>query len=59
MADFPTTPEALTPAWLTEKLGFDVTAFEVELLGEGGEVLSEVTRLTSIDWAVETVAAAK
>ncbi len=42
---FPTKPDALTTAWLTEKLGYPVTDFEVELLGEGGGLLGLVTRL--------------
>lgn len=45
MSTFPTRPEALTPEWLTEKLGYLVSSFDVELLGEGGGLLGLVTRL--------------
>lgn len=45
MSDFPSTVEALTADWLSEKLGYPVSSFEVELLGEGGGLLGLVTRL--------------
>ena len=45
MSSFPTSPEELSPQWLTDKLGYDVTSFHVEALGEGGGLLGLVTRL--------------
>lgn len=45
MSSFPTSPEELSPQWLTDKLGYNVTSFHVEALGEGGGLLGLVTRL--------------
>lgn len=45
MADFPTTIEELTKDWLSEKLGYTVTDFTGETLGEGGGLLGMVTRV--------------
>ena len=45
MSSFPTSPEELSPQWLTDKLGYDVTSFHIEALGEGGGLLGLVTRL--------------
>ena len=45
MADFPTTPEALTSEWLSEALGFEVLGFDVERLGEGAGIIALVTRI--------------
>lgn len=45
MSTFPTSTDEITPEWLTEKLGYLVSSFDVELLGEGGGLLGLVTRL--------------
>ncbi|MDE0061650.1 MAG: phosphotransferase [Gammaproteobacteria bacterium] len=45
MADFPVTPEALTPQWLSEALGFPVQGFEVARFGEGAGMIAMVTRV--------------
>ena len=45
LSNFPTTPDELTNEWLSEKLGYTVNAFRLELLGEGGGLLGLVTRL--------------
>jgi hypothetical protein len=45
LSSFPTAPEELSPQWLTDKLGYDVTSFQVEALGEGGGLLGLVVRL--------------
>ena len=46
---FPTQPEALTVAWLNDKLadviGEPVEAFDVQLFGEGAGIIGQVTRL--------------
>ena len=42
---FPTQPEALTSAWLTEALGFNIANFRVELFGEGAGIIGQVTRV--------------
>ncbi|MFT7654305.1 MAG: hypothetical protein ACI9UU_003424 [Candidatus Azotimanducaceae bacterium] len=42
---FPTQPEALSAAWLTEALGFNVANFRVELFGEGAGIIGQVTRV--------------
>jgi hypothetical protein len=45
LSSFPTSPEELSPQWLTDKLGYQVTSFHIEALGEGGGLLGLVTRL--------------
>jgi hypothetical protein len=45
VADFPTSIEGLTKAWLSDKLGFTVQDFKGETLGEGGGLLGMVTRV--------------
>ncbi len=45
MADFPTTPEALTDEWLSTVLGRTVAGHRVERFGEGTGVIGLVTRV--------------
>ena len=45
MTDFPITPAALTPEWLSEALGFPVQAFEVTRFAEGTGIIAMVTRV--------------
>ncbi|MDA0979304.1 MAG: phosphotransferase, partial [Proteobacteria bacterium] len=45
MAAFPQTAEELTTDWLSEKLGCQVSGFDIEPLGEGGGLLGLVTRI--------------
>ena len=45
MTGFPITPEALTPEWLSEALGFPVQDFEVARFGEGAGMIGMVTRV--------------
>ena len=45
MTDFPVTPEELTPAWLSEALGFPVDGLEVARFGEGAGMIAMVTRV--------------
>lgn len=42
---FPTSPEALTKEWLSDALGQPITAFNVELFGEGAGIMGQVTRV--------------
>lgn len=45
LSNFPTSPDDLSADWLSEKLGYHVKAFKLEMLGEGGGLLGLVTRL--------------
>jgi hypothetical protein len=42
---FPTTPDALTEGWLSDVLGHDVAAFEIERFAAGVGVIGQVIRL--------------
>jgi len=44
--NIPVTPDELTTAWLSEKLGFAVREFEVQYFGEGAGIIGLVTRVT-------------
>ena len=45
MASFPTSPDALTTAWLSRALGYSVRGFRVSHFSEGAGVMALVTRL--------------
>ena len=45
MAAFPTSPDTLTTAWLSEALGYPVRGFRVSHFAEGAGVIGLVTRL--------------
>jgi hypothetical protein len=45
LSSFPSSPEEINSQWLTEKLGYEIKAFNIEALGEGGGLLGLVTRL--------------
>jgi len=42
---FPSAPEQLTNAWLSQQLGYAVDNFQVEMFGEGAGIIGMVTRL--------------
>ena len=42
---FPTSPDALSTAWLSEALGYPVHGFRVSYFSEGAGVMALVTRL--------------
>lgn len=44
MAQYPTTPEAVTADWLGEQLNCDVANLEVKAFGEGSGIIGQVTR---------------
>jgi len=44
VATYPTTPEAVTAAWLSAQLGKEVTGLEIEAFGEGSSIIGQVTR---------------
>lgn len=55
---FPSQPEALTEAWLSEALGYRVNAFRVETFGAGASIIGQVTRVhLSTDDAQKTIIA--
>ena len=45
MNSFPKTMTELTSGWLTQALGYPVTEFRAEILGEGVGVIGLVTRV--------------
>ena len=46
MSNFPSQPNELTKAWLSDSLDYAVDEFSVEPLGEGVGVIGLVTRVT-------------
>jgi thiamine kinase-like enzyme len=59
MNKFPSQPDQLTKAWLSESLGYNVNDFTVEPLGEGIGVIGLVTRVTLYTDAGTTTIIAK